>query len=119
MKIILLLLLFAGPVSSFADDAIPDNGPVYDKKTKTFSDVFKTFRDSLMSAPVLSASGQFLDVSVGAGGCPSSSFSVSLVDVDINLAPFFCSDGVHEALRVFGIAVLFTAVYFAVRIAFL
>jgi hypothetical protein len=113
MKTILFALLLAIAAPSFAD------GALYDKKEKTLAEVLTAFQQSVSNAPIFAAASGFLDVGDIGGACPSWSVSLSLLSMDVNFAPYFCNAAVSAALSIVGIGVLFTAVYFAVRIAFL
>lgn len=115
MKILLLWLVLAASVPSFA----ADTGDLYEKKEKTLLDVMKAFRDSAMEAPIIAAGVQFLSASGAGGSCPQWTVNPSLLQVTINLGQFFCSPAVSGALSVVGWGVLAGALYLAFRVAFL
>jgi len=92
---------------------------LYTKGTRTLKDSFTEFKDSISQAPIVSSATTFLSVgSIGAGSCPSLSFTVPYFGTSFSF-DYFCSAAVRNMLLMAKAIVLLAAAIAAFKICVL
>lgn len=90
-------------------------GDIYSAKDKTFSSVFASARDSLMSSPVGTAVGSFFVIS-NSGACPTWSGTIPFLQTEITMDQA-CAPWAQNAFFVLRAALFVCAAFFAFRVA--
>ncbi len=92
---------------------------LYDKKSKTFTDVLTAFQAAINSAPWMQAAKGFFAVNIVGGSCPHWAVPASKWLPALDATPFVCSSVMLGLYQVGGVVVLAVAAWAAFRIAFL
>lgn len=97
----------------------PGTGGLYEKKTKTVSDVLNAAKSGIMQSGIGSAATGFFNVSVPGGACPNWVAAVSFLNIQLDVSQYFCTATAINMMNLVGAVLMFVAGFVGFRWAIL